>query len=406
MSENDVMTRLSEANPVRLDELPDEGLEALLDSILARPRLSRRRLVLAAAVAAAAVAAALIGVFVLTGGEHQQRTGEHQQRTELKEGTPDNSLRLGPVAGPPPRSIAISDVSVSLGAPVALPHTSAIQPADARSASADRICPVISIAGIDGTCFLTVKFPSQSVTIEYNRPTGQPGPAGFAADVQQMQEEAARHPGSGQADLLDLNGVPAMFSTGDYSLGAEGSASIHFIVGETAVTISGAQNEATLQGLAQSILDRTPSPVQVGLAHASSVLGAPIVLPQTDLVQPSDAASTAIAACSPSADAATPCQVTVDFPSLTDHYVPLTIRYVRPTPADPGVSYRNVVEQIKGAKIVSLNGVQAIFVPGPAGAYPSWLEFVAGGTDVTVQGNYDEATLQAIARSILTQSGA
>jgi hypothetical protein len=195
-----------------------------------------------------------------------------------------------------------------------------------------------------------------------------------------------------------------MFSAGDYSLGAEGTASIHFIVGDTAVTIYGDQDEATLQALAQSVLDRMPAPGLIALADVSNVLGTPVVLPQAEFVQPSDAASTATTACSSSADAETPCQVTVEFPSLTVHYVPLTIRYLRPAPTDPDTSYENVVKQVSGSKIVSLDGVSALFVPGPPGAFPSWLEFVAGGTDVTVQGNYDESKLQAVARSIVDRS--
>jgi hypothetical protein len=355
----------------------------------------RRMAVLAGAVVCAALAASLIGVFVLG-----------QSNTNSME--PGFRLGIGPaspVAPPPPRSIAVSDLSLVLGTPVALPMTSLVQPTDAKSATAEGICPVVSTTGIDGTCFVRVKFPSQSLTVEYNRPTGQPGPSGFAADVQTMKQEAAKRPGSGRADLLDLNGVPAMFSTGDYSLGAEGTASIHFIVGGTAITIYGDQDEATLQTLAQSILDRTPAPSQVATADASSVLGAPVVLPETSLVQPSDAAPMSSAACPSQPTTEIPCQMTVMFPSLTIHYVPLTIRYLRPASADPSTSYANVAKQVKGSKIISLGGTPALFVPGPPGAYPSWIEFVSNGTDITVQGNYDEAALQAIAQSIADRSG-
>jgi hypothetical protein len=355
----------------------------------------RRVAVLAGAVVCAALAASLIGVFVL---------GQSNTKS-MEPGLHEGLGTIGPVMPQPPRSIPITDLSLTIGAPVALPMTSLVQPTDAKSANAEGVCPVVSTTGIDGACFVTVRFPSQPLTVEYNRPTGQPGPAGFAADVQTMKQEAARHPGSGRADLLDLNGVPAMFSTGDYSLGAEGTASIHFIVGETAITIYGDQDEATLQTLAQSILDRTPAPSQVATADASSALGAPVVLPETSLVQPSDAAPMSSAACLSQPTTETPCQVTVTFPSLTIHYVPLTIRYLRPASADPSTSYANVAKQVKGSKIISLGGTPALFVPGPPGAYPSWIEFVSNGTDITVQGNYDEAALQAVAQSIADRSG-
>ncbi len=86
----------------------------------------------------------------------------------------------------------------------------------------------------------------------------------------------------------------------------------------------------------------------------------------------------------------------MEFPSLTVHCLPLTIRYLRPGPADPLSSYRGVVKQVDGAS--------ALFVPGPPGAYPSRIEFVSAGTDITRQGNYDESTLEAAARSIVERS--
>ena len=45
------------------------------------------------------------------------------------------------------------------------------------------------------------------------------------------------------------------------------------------------------------------------------------------------------------------------------------------------------------SKVVSLNGVPALFVNGR----PSSIELVVRRADVTVRASYDEATLQAIA---------
>jgi hypothetical protein len=311
-----------------------------------------------------------------------------------------NSIRTGLVLAPPPRSISIGDVSSSLGTPVALPNQSG-----ARSASAGRVCPLASVEGIDGTCEVIVNTHSRSVTIVYRRPTGKPdSKAGFEEVARQVKKEVARHPGSGTAEVLDLNGVPAFFATGDYSAGTHGSPSVEFILGDTAFTIYGRRRKATLLAIADLILRQTPRPAELSLSDASTTLGAPIVLPKTQLVQPSDAARLASVACRPEGTAATPCQVTVGFPSLKVHYVPLTIRYLRPVRANLAASYNDVIRQIKGAKFISIAGEQALFVPRLQGAYPGWLEFVAGGTDVTAQGNYDEATLRAIAESILTQA--
>jgi hypothetical protein len=278
-----------------------------------------------------------------------------------------------------------------------------VQPADARSATAERVCPAIT-PDIDGTCIVTVKFPAQSLTVEYWRPSGAPTQNQLADTVREAKREIARHPGSGRAELLDLNGVPARFLSGVYTSGPEGSGSIDFLVGDTRVTVHGDQDEAALQDAAQSILDRMPAARQVALADASQVLGAPVVLPETDLVQPSDAASTASTACSVSADSATPCQVTIEFPALTKYYVPLTIRYLRPASTDPTASYEDVVKQVSGAKIVSLGGVPALYVPGPALTYPNSIEFVGSGIDTTVQGIYDESALQDMAQSVLDRS--
>jgi hypothetical protein len=193
-----------------------------------------------------------------------------------------------------------------------------------------------------------------------------------------------------------------MFSTGSYSFGAEGTASIHFIVGDTAITIYGHASETALEDLARSVLDRMPSPTRSTLSGASRLIGAPIVLPDTNIVGQADAASIVTTLCPSSGDSA--CQATVEFPSLDVSYVPLTIRYLRPAPVDPDTSYGSVVKQVHGSAIVSLDGVSALYVPGTPGAQPSWIEFVSNGSDVTIQGIYDEATLASLARSVVDSS--
>ena len=389
MNERDVMALLAEANPVRV-----EGLSPMEPPDVSRRRYPFRRAVLAVVVVVAATA--LIGVFVFPGSRSNGRT----KLLEPGLGLGTN----GPILPPPPRSISVADVSFMLGVPVALPTAPTVQPADTSSASAGAVCPAVT-PEIDGTCVVTVKFPSDSLTVEYWLPGGAPFQNQLVGLVQQEKAEAARHPGSGQVELLSLNGLPARYLSGDYSIGPEGTGSIDFLVGpHMRVVVYGEQSEADLEVAAKSIVDGTPVPGKVALADASSVLDAPVVLPDTEAVHPSDAAPTAETECLPEPSETVPCQVTVEFPSLAKYYVPLTIRYLRPVQADPGTLYRNIANQVKGAKVVSLNGVSALFVPGSNLTYPSWIEFAAGGTDVTVQGIDDETTLEAMAQSILDRS--
>jgi hypothetical protein len=396
MNESDAMRLLAEANPVRADAIG--GME--MPSSLVASRRSSKRLVLAAAVAlVAALAASLIGMFVFG-----------QSTSSMEPGLSNGPQGLGdlgpgtPVQPPPPASIPVADISSMLGVPVALPTTAPVQPADPSSASAAAVCPAIT-ADIDGTCVITVKFPSDSLSVEFWRPSGAPFLNQLAEAVRQEEAEAVRHPGSGEAELLNLNGVPARYLSGDYSIGPEGSGSIDFLVGpHMRVVVYGDKSEPQLEAAAQSILAGTPSRRQVSLAKASSVLGGPVVLPDTDAVRPADAAPAAETECVSAPSEAVPCQLTVEFPGLAKYNVPLAIRYLRPAQVDPSALYRNIAKQVKGAKVVSLSGVSALFVPGFAITYPSWIEFVADGTEVTIQGIDDEATLEAMAQSLLRRT--
>lgn len=178
-------------------------------------------------------------------------------------------------------------------------------------------------------------------------------------------------------------------------------------MGSTEVRVFGHNDQTALVSVATSILDQMPPSARAGLGSPGSpdsipledvpiALHAPLVLPDTPVVQPSEAAPVAATDCPTGAHTSSPaCQVTVDFPSQG-----LTIRYSRPTSADPVASYQKVVRENTSAKIVSVNRVPALLVVGQ----PSSIELVAGRTDVTVRGNYDAVPLQVIAESILDRS--
>lgn len=138
------------------------------------------------------------------------------------------------------------------------------------------------------------------------------------------------------------------------------------------------------------------------LADASKILGFPVVLPDTALVTPADAAKTVETVCVPKDDTVDPgaggCQVRVSFPGAG-----LTVTYVTfPGAQSLQTSYEQIKQQNSGVELLSLGGVQALFVP----QQDSWIQFELGGTQVTVEGAYDKGTLEAVAQSIVDRTPA
>lgn len=137
------------------------------------------------------------------------------------------------------------------------------------------------------------------------------------------------------------------------------------------------------------------------LADASTILGAPVVLPDTALVTPSDADKTVETVCVPKDDTVDPgaggCQVRVSFPAAG-----LTVTYATfPGMQSLRTSYEQIEQQNSGAELLSLGGVQALFVPQKE----SWIEFELGGTEISVEGAYDKAMLESVAQSIVDRAG-
>jgi hypothetical protein len=144
----------------------------------------------------------------------------------------------------------------------------------------------------------------------------------------------------------------------------------------------------------------------IALSDASMTLGAQVVLPDTPLVAPSDAAAEARATDCPvgTTDAVSPCVVAVSFPAQS-----IGIDYFRPAPdGDPLASYKAAVAAVNphaDAQLLDLNGVPGIWIDYPG--IKSVVEFVTGGTRILVftqLAKYDEADLQAIAQSIVDRS--
>jgi hypothetical protein len=375
MTENDAMRLLAEANPVRPEDLAsiDEGP---LHEALAHRRRRSRRLVLAAAGLTAVIAASLTAVFVL--GAQSKHSG-----VSMTEGLPGPTVARPLVDG---KQVPLDDAKAALGPALVLPDTSLVGPSDTG--------PVWMFANRDSVT-VAATFPTQGMFIDYSWPSVYPDPAGgYKALVQ----------GNGpNFHLIELNGVPALAIDQNSDDTGQNFGVVAFTVGSTQVQVFGHNDQTALASVATSILDQMPnsarassgpgSPDSISLEDVPIALHAPLIPPDTPLVQPSEAAPLASTDCPTRAHTSSPaCQVTVDFPSQG-----LAVRYSRPAPADPEASYQEAARGNTDATIVSLKGVPALFVSGQ----PSSIELVAGGTDVTVRGSYDEATLEAIAESIL-----
>jgi hypothetical protein len=375
MTENGVMALLREANPVRVDDLPQIDFP---DSIIVRRCRPSRRLALALVVVAVALAASLIGVFVF--GGHRPRP------VVMTEGLPGRTVQH-PLAGA--NQASLSDATAALGPALVLPDTDIVGPSDAG--------PVWMFAGRNFVN-VAVTFPRQGMFIDYVWPGANSGDPldSYRALVQDNRPNF---------HLIDLNGVPGFAIDQNSDDTGHNFGVVAFTVGSTEIQVFGHNDQTTLTAVATSILDQMPSSARatprtssdsISLEDIPIALHAPAIPPDTSAVQPSEAAPLAATDCPTGAHTSNPaCEVTVAFPSQG-----LTVRYSRPAPADPEASYQEVAQRDTDAKVVSLDRVPALFVNGR----PSSIELVAGGTDVTVRGSYDETALRAIAESILDRS--
>jgi len=206
MSDRDVMALLSEANPVRLEDVSQ--LDAtLLDSILARRHRPSRRTLLVAVAVVGAAAAASIAVFAFGSVHRQQVAG----RPELV---------------PPPKKIPISlaDASAAVGAPVVLPDTALANRSEVTSVTKE--CP--GPGGRGTGCAVTIT-----------------GWWGFG----QRRCRGAVY----------LRGVPALVIPEDPRHPIATATYLEFAAGGTTIAIVGHYSPAKLEPVAQSIIERSRS---------------------------------------------------------------------------------------------------------------------------------------------------
>ena len=148
-----------------------------------------------------------------------------------------------------------------------------------------------------------------------------------------------------------------------------------------------------------------PPAKQIALRDASAALGAPVVLPNTALVTPSDA-SQVWEQCHISVnDRCTAMAVWVKFPAQG-----VTVRYTPGAYGDPLRMYQGVAQSDGDrAKVVRLSSVPVLMIP-EVPKHPvstaTWIEFALNGITISVEGHYaDPSPLEAVAQSIIDQSG-
>ena len=281
MSERDVMALLAQANPVRVDELSPRDPN-LVDRIVARRRRPSRPIALAAAIGRAAVASTLIAVFV---------SGAGQSRPSI--GSMEPSLGSPTVARPlPGAEVTLADASAAIGQPIVLPDTSFVSPSDAGTAWVSGTFPNVTAA---------VTFPSRGVFVEYTAPPPLPD---MSASYQAIARE---NPHS--FETIDLNGGTALAVKQNSDETGQNFGGVVFVLNGAEIRVFGRYDEATLQSIAESIVDQESASSEtilgigspptlvhplgggklVTLADAAHAFGGELVQPETAVVSPSDA---------------------------------------------------------------------------------------------------------------------
>jgi hypothetical protein len=177
---------------------------------------------------------------------------------------------------------------------------------------------------------------------------------------------------------------------------------------------SATQDQATGTGLKSPALGMLsggmyPGARQIPVADASTTFGAAVILPNTSLVQPSDATEAeTVGDCpyNPTDTTSSNCSVSVAFGAQ------LSVGYTRPLQPDTPGWYSDYTQHVPAAQVISLEGLPALEIPesgsGPQGpgSSPGWVLFALGQTQVDVAGYQDSATLEAAAQSIIDQASA
>jgi hypothetical protein len=275
MSDRDVMALLAAANPVRVQDLAPLDLPDL-----SQRRLPSRRLVLAIAFVLAGAATSLIGVFVLAPSGPKPTVG---QRSLVPPPTIEHPLFGG-------HQVSISKAGIALRTKVVLPNTALVNPSETkavwlRTANQGRVASV------------AVSFPGPEVIVQYDYPVPYP------SDPLSLYKAIAANKYYGSAfHVVDLGGTPALAEDEDSDQNRSNFGSLEFVAAGIRIAVLGHYDQARLQAVAQSILDRSSSsssspPIVAGPVRpptpVADAAAANALLPFT-VVLPTDAAPTSM----------------------------------------------------------------------------------------------------------------
>jgi hypothetical protein len=390
MSERDVVVMLSESNPVQVVDL------ASLDPPSFGHRPPRRRLVLVAAVLAA-VAASLIGLFAFSDSSiHRPPSGGLQLLP------PPTLAHPLPTGG---KETSLPEAAKALGAPIVLPNSSLAAPPDVGAVWAGSFSEGKSAA---------VTFPAAGLIVLYWHPALYANPGSVFTAV--ADGKAGFH-------VLDLKGVAALAIDQNSDSTGTNFGSIEFDASGTTILVLGHYGQQTLQAVAQSIVDQSPPArpetwlsaaggrptmarpfppalhaTRTSLAGARAALGVPIVLPNTKLVAPSDSGTVWIDGSPGEARA-----VVVTFPAKG-----VFVMYIHPAPSSGTAAHFRSIAEGKGmrATVITLGGrTPALAIRhNPGGKNIPVIIFNLGASEIRVFGQHDQATLRALAQSIVDRS--
>ena len=156
---------------------------------------------------------------------------------------------------------------------------------------------------------------------------------------------------------------------------------------------SGPQGPPSTPTLEQPLHDRGAR--QVSLSAAARALGRAFVLPDTPQVGPSDVGSVWM---NQLHGDETQTAVAVTFPSQD-----LIINYERPAPPDPFAYFQATTKETPNSKLIWLGSTPASYNPGSPD-YWAAIEVIVGGATIGVLGHTSEASLQAVAQSIVDRA--
>jgi hypothetical protein len=207
----------------------------------AKRRKRRRRLLVAVAVVALAAGAASATVAL--------RGSDRSRPTVVLCGPSLGLIRAGllPSVAHPlscASRMTLAKANASLGVPLVLPKTALIRPSDLG-----RVWGIVSYrAGRKTGAIVAATFPAQGVIVEYERPAPSNG---SAAHFQAIAE------GIPAAKVVYLNGTPAFVTRQKSDMNRNNFGGVLFNLGGSEVRVLAHRDQATLEGLALSILNRS-----------------------------------------------------------------------------------------------------------------------------------------------------